>query len=54
MNENKIDTLRSIIDELQYENRKVEFSNVVERLTKRVTTLEEQIELIKIILKNKL
>lgn len=54
MNENKIDTLRSIIDELQYENRKVEFSNVVERLTKRVTVLEEQIELIKIILKNKL
>jgi len=54
MDNNKIEMLTSIIDELKYENRKVEFSNVVERLTKRVTTLEEQIELIKIILKNKL
>ena len=54
MDNNKIEMLTSIIDELKYENRKVEFSNVVERLTKRVTVLEEQIELIKIILKNKL
>jgi hypothetical protein len=54
MGNNKIETLRSIIDELQYENRKVEYNTVVERLTKRVETLEEQIELIKIILKNKL
>jgi hypothetical protein len=49
--QDKIETLNSIIDELKYENRKVEFSSAVERLTKRVVTLEEQIELIKTILK---
>jgi len=46
MDNNKIETLNSIIDELKYENRKVEFSNVVERLTKRVTVLEEQIKVL--------
>jgi len=51
MHKDKIETLNSIIDELKYENRKVEFSSVVERLTKRVVKLEEQMELIKTILK---
>lgn len=52
MKQDKIEMLTSIIDELKYENRKVEFGSAVERLTKRVVKLEEQMELIKTILKN--
>jgi len=48
----KIKQLQAIIDELQYESRKIEFSSEVERLKRRVQTLEEQIELIKIILQD--
>ena len=51
MDADKIKVLNSIIDELSLENRKMEFSSVVERLQRRVTELEEQLELIKIILK---
>jgi hypothetical protein len=47
----KEEILRKIIDELKYENRKIEYSSALNRLTKRVTELEEQLELIKIILK---
>ena len=48
---NKEESLRAVIDELKYENRKMEYSSAFERLTRRVTTLEEQIELLKIIIK---
>jgi len=48
----KIEKLHSIIDELRLESRKIEFSSEVERLKRRVQTLEEQIELIKTILKD--
>ena len=43
-NIDKIETLRSIISELQYENRKIEYSSALERLTKRVDKLEEQLK----------
>ena len=46
----KIQQLREIIDELHYETRKVEFSSVVERLTKRVTSMEQDVTDIKNIL----
>ncbi len=46
----KIQQLREIIDELHYETRKVEFSSVVERLTKRVTAMEQDVTDIKNIL----
>ena len=36
--------LRAVIDELKYENRKVEYSSALERLTRRVLELEEKIE----------
>ena len=42
-NINKIETLHSIIDELRIESRKLEYSSALERLTRRVDTLEEQI-----------
>ena len=51
-NINKIETLHSIIDELRLESRKIEYSSALQRLTKRVDKLEEQIELIKTIIKN--
>ena len=51
-NINKIETLHSIIDELRLESRKIEYSSALERLTKRVDKIEEQIELIKTIVKN--
>ena len=51
MTKDKIEILNSIIDELSIESRKIEYSSVVERLQRRVTELEEQLELIKIILK---
>jgi len=37
----KIKQLQAIIDELQYESRKIEFSSEVERLKRRVQTLEK-------------
>lgn len=46
----KIQQLRQIIDELQYENRKIEFSSVVEKLNKRVTAMEQDVTDIKNIL----
>ena len=42
----KIDKLHSIIDELRLESRKIEYSSALERLTRRVDTLEEQIKVI--------
>ena len=48
----KIKQLQAIIDELQLESRKIEFSSEVERLKRRVQALEEQIDLIKIILQD--
>ena len=50
----KIQQLQAVIDELKLESRKIEYSSALERLTRRVNKLEEQIELIKIILKEKL
>jgi polyhydroxyalkanoate synthesis regulator phasin len=41
------ETLRAIIDELKYENRKTEYSSALERLTRRVVELEEQVEQLK-------
>ena len=52
-NMDKIEKLHSIIDELRLESRKIEYSSALERLTKRVDKLEEQIELIKVILSEK-
>ena len=46
----KIDQLHSIIDELRIKSKKIEYGSALDRLTKRVATLEEQIELIKVIL----
>ena len=48
---NKEESLRAVIDELKLENRKMEYSSAFDRLVRRVATLEEQIELIKVILK---
>lgn len=45
-NINKIETLHSIIDELRLESRKIEYSSALERLTRRVDKLEEQIKII--------
>jgi hypothetical protein len=45
-NINKIETLHSIIDELRLESRKIEYSSALERLTRRVDRLEEQIKVI--------
>ena len=49
----KIEQLQSVIDELKLESRKIEYSSALERLTRRVDKLEEQIELIKVILSEK-
>ena len=43
MKTDKIETLRSIIDELKYENRKIEFSSVLKRLEKRIENIEEHL-----------
>jgi len=42
--DNKIEKLQAVIDELKVESRKIEYSSALERLTKRVAKLEEQIE----------
>lgn len=47
----KIEQLQAVIDELKLESRKIEYSSALERLTKRVQKIEEQIELIKTIIK---
>ena len=47
----KIEQLQAVIDELKLESRKIEYSSALERLTRRVDKLEEQIELIKSIIK---
>ena len=44
---NKEERLRAVIDELKYENRKVEQSSALERLTRRVIELEEIVEQLK-------
>jgi len=44
-NIDKIEMLNSIIDELKYENRKIEFSSVVERLERRIKRIEEHLGL---------
>ena len=48
----KIEKLQAVIDELKLESRKIEYSSALERLTHRVNKLEEQIEQIKIIIKD--
>ena len=45
-NINKIETLHSIIDELRLESRKIEYSSALQRLTKRVDKLEEQLKVL--------
>jgi len=35
--------LRAIIDELKYENRKFEYSSLINKLIKRIDNLEERI-----------
>jgi hypothetical protein len=40
---NKEERLRAIIEELQYENRKVEYGSALERLTRRVDAIEEHL-----------
>ena len=42
----KIEQLQSVIDELKLESRKIEYSSALERLTRRVDKLEEQVETI--------
>lgn len=53
MDKDKIEILNSIIDELSLKTRKIEYSSALERLTRRVARLEEQIESIKVILSEK-
>lgn len=45
-NTDKIETLHSIIDELRLESRKIEYSSALNRLTKRVDKLEEQLKIL--------
>lgn len=40
---NKEETLTAIINELKIENRKFQFGSALERLTRRVTELEERL-----------
>ena len=42
--DNKVEKLQAVIDELKVESRKIEYSSALERLTRRVEKLEEQIE----------
>lgn len=39
----KAESLRAIIDELKYENRKIEYGSALERLTRRVDRIEEKL-----------
>lgn len=39
----RAESLRAIIDELKYENRKMEYGSALERLTRRVETIEEKL-----------
>jgi len=39
-----IQKLQAVIDELKIESRKIEYSNALERLTRRVKDLEERVE----------
>ena len=39
----KIEKLQSVIDEIKIESRKIEYSSALERLTRRVTELEEKV-----------
>lgn len=39
----KIEQLQAVLDELRLENRKIQFSSVVERLSKKINNLEERI-----------
>ena len=41
----KEERLRAIIDELKYENRKIEFSSVINKLIKRIERIEEHLNL---------
>lgn len=42
----QIDKLQAIIDELRLESRKIEYSSALNRLTKRVDKLEEQLKIL--------
>jgi hypothetical protein len=39
----KIEQLQSVLDELRLENRKIQFSSVVERLAKKIENIEERL-----------
>jgi len=39
----RAESLRAIIDELKYENRKMEYGSALERLTRRVQAIEEHL-----------
>ena len=39
----KEEALRAVIDELKYENRKVEYSSALERLQRKVKDMEERL-----------
>jgi len=41
-----IDKLKAVIDELKLESRKLEYSSALERLTRRVDSIEEKLEII--------
>lgn len=45
-NINKIQQLQAVIDELRLESRKIEYSSALERLTKRVDKIEQQIKVL--------
>ena len=47
----KIDQLHSIIDELRIESKKIEYGSALERLQRRVTKIEGDIDVIKSLLK---
>jgi hypothetical protein len=39
----KIEQLQAVLDELRLENRKIQFSSVVERLAKKIENIEERL-----------
>lgn len=45
--DNKLSALQAILDEMKLESRKIEYSSALERLTKRVEKVEEDIDIIK-------
>ena len=48
---NKEEALRAVIDELRIESKKIEYGSALERLQRRVTKIEGDIDVIKSLLK---